>query len=117
MLVSKVPVFLQTLVDDFFEFVRQIGIESNWRNRNAVQDRLENDPCGFTTERQHPRAHLVENGAEGKQVCASIELLPSNLFRRHVRDRSQRTAGTRQMFLGLDGCGIQGNALRLESDL
>jgi len=35
---------------------------------------------------------------------------------RHVGDRSQRTAGTRQMFLGLDGRGAHGNALRLQGN-
>src|SRR5579864_1165934 len=45
-----------------------------------------------------------------------IEFLPPNLLRRHVRDGSKRTAGTREMFLGLDGRRAQGNALWLLGD-
>ena len=53
---------------------------------------------------------------ENKSVRA-IQFLGSHLFRRHIGDGAQRAAGTRQMFLGLDGRGAHGNVLRLESDL
>ncbi len=63
------------------------------------------------------RTHLVQHRPEREQVGAGVEFLPSHLLRRHVGDGAQRTAGTGQMFLGLDGRGAQGNALRLQRDL
>src|ERR1019366_5783340 len=83
----------------------------------SIEDRIEDHACRVASEGQRSGTHLVQNRPEGKQVRASIEFLPSNLLRRHIGDGSQRTAGTREMFLGLDGRGAQGNALRLEGDL
>jgi integrase len=46
-------------------------------------------------ERQRPACHLVQDSAEGEQVGPGVQFLPSNLFRRHISDGAQRTAGTR----------------------
>src|SRR4029077_835373 len=43
--------------------------------------------------------------------------LPSDLLRRHIRDRAQRSTGAGEMFLRIDGRGAHGNALRFERDL
>jgi len=73
--------------------------------------------CRVAPKWQRSGTHLVQNHTEREQVGASIEFLASNLLRRHIGDGSQRTAGTREMFLRLDGRGAHGNALWLERDL
>ena len=47
----------------------------------------------------------VEDGPEGKQISAGVELFPFHLFRRHVRNRAQRRAGTGQVLV-VHGAGL-----------
>ena len=43
--------------------------------------------------------HLVQHGAEGKQIGAGIEFLAARLLRRHVGHGSDSGAGTGQQLL------------------
>jgi len=95
----------------------QNALQPHGRNGCAVQDRIEHRARSVASKRQGPRRHLVQYRTKREQVGTGVEFLPSNLFGRHISHGAQRTAGTGEMFLGLDGRGAHGNALRLEGDL
>src|SRR5437016_13920508 len=88
-LVSKVVIFFQTLVDNLFELGRQIGIESNCRSWITIQDRFKNDSCTFTTERNCAGCHFIEHCSKGEQISATVEFLSPYLLRGHIGDRSE----------------------------
>src|ERR1022692_4977543 len=117
MLTSQVAIFLQRLVDDLFQLWRGVRVYPHRWYRRSIQDRIKHRACRVAPERQGARTHLVQHRTKRKEIGAGVQFLSPDLLGRHVGDRSQRTAGTRQMFLGLDGRGAQGNALRLERDL
>src|SRR2546422_4434664 len=80
-LIAKIAVFLQRLVDDPFEVNWEVGIQAHRRNGISVKNGVENDSRTLPTERQRSRRHLVENGTEGKQITAGIQLLGAHLLR------------------------------------
>src|SRR5438128_10916412 len=84
MLVAQTPIFLQTLRNNPFKFGWEIGIESDWRNRSAVQNRVKYHSRRVTTKREGTCSHFVQHRAERKQVGASIKLLPAHLLGRHI---------------------------------
>ena len=84
MLKSKLPVFLQALVNDPFQLRGHIGIQSHGGDRGPVENLLEDDSRAFSSERRRSRRHLVENRAERKQIAARIQFPGSHLFRGHV---------------------------------
>ena len=56
------------------------------------------DRCGtVTAKRKNACGHLVEHYSERKQIRACVELLRERLLGRHVRNRTQRAAGTCQV--------------------
>src|SRR6266700_4790769 len=63
-LVTQVAVFLQALVDDPFQFGRQVGVQSNRWRWGTIQNGFEDHSRTFPTEWQTPSSHLVENGTE-----------------------------------------------------
>src|SRR5262249_19572076 len=58
-LVTQVPVFLQTFLDDFFQFRRDLRVDSDRRLCGAIEDRLEYHSGSAATKRQNPRRHLI----------------------------------------------------------
>ena len=96
-LAADVPIFLESLVDDFFQLGRKIGIQTKrWQGR-PVQNGVEREPRRISTERQRTGRHFIEHHAEGKQVGARVEFLASHLFRGHVSHGAERGAGTGQL--------------------
>jgi hypothetical protein len=85
------------LVDDPFQFGRNITIETNRSRRVSVQYGVEDERRGFASERQRARSHFVQHRPEREQVGAGIQFLAFGLFRGHVGDGSQRRAGTGEM--------------------
>src|SRR5712691_6653657 len=63
-LVPKVSVFLQTLVDDLFQPRRKIRIQPHGRRGSRVQNGLEDYSRTFSTKRQRTRRHLVQHRSE-----------------------------------------------------
>ena len=80
-LVAQVAIFLQALVDDPFEFDWEVGIQAHRRYGVSFKNAVEDDSRTFPSERQRSRRHLVENGTEGKQITAGIQLLGAHLLR------------------------------------
>ena len=102
-LVAQVAILLESFVDDLFELRRNVGIEADAERRSAIQNRVEDDCRGFAAERQRAGRHLVEHGAEGKQVGAGVEFLAARLLGRHVGDRADGGAGAGEVLF--DGAG------------
>src|SRR5271155_201954 len=83
-LVTRLAIFLEGLVDNVFEFRRDIGIEAHGRHDGAVHDRFENYGYGFATEGGCAGGHFVEHRAETEEVAARIQFSRAYLLRRHV---------------------------------
>jgi predicted permease len=78
--IAEVPIFLQRLVDDLFQFRRRVRIDSNWRHRGSVQYGFEHYGCRVSPEGQRARTHLVKHCAEREQVGAGVECSPAHLL-------------------------------------
>src|SRR5207249_7971749 len=74
-LIAQVPILLQSLVDDVFQFGRKVGIEPDRGSGSAIQNRLKDERRCVTSEGQCAGGHLVQYCSEGKQVGARIQLL------------------------------------------
>ncbi len=75
-LVSQLPVFLQRLVDDFFELGRNVRTQSRRRNWRAIQNCFRYHASGLAPEGQSPCQHLVKRHARRKQICTCIHSSP-----------------------------------------
>ena len=104
-LTPDLAIFFQRFIDHFLQLERNCWIQAHWRNRRPIQNRIEDHSRSIATERQHSRAHLIENRAEGEQIRAGIEFFSPNLFRAHVSHRSDRDPGTGQVFLVMVAVG------------
>jgi len=54
---------------------------------------------GLTVKRDLSRRHLKECDSQGVNVRPCLHLSPADLFRRHVPDRTQLNAGSRESLL------------------
>ena len=97
-LITYVTLFLQRLVDDSFQFGREVGIQphggSGARFRMALKITPEVSPRKAAS--QSP-SHTVPHRT--RTSPSSIHFLASDLLRRHVSYSAQRTAGAGQVFL------------------
>ena len=82
-----------------FQFGRKIGIQAHWRNRSAIQDRVEDDSRTVSAEGQRAGGHFIEHRAEREQIGTGVQFFPSRLLRRHVSDGAERRAGAGQVLL------------------
>src|SRR6266487_5911843 len=81
---ARLTILLQTVMYDPLERRRNVLIcfrEIGWI---FLQDCAHRFGCGFATKSATARKHLIENGAERKDVRTMIYGLPSQLLRRHV---------------------------------
>ena len=71
-----------------------------------IQNRVLDDCSRIPSEGPLPGDHLIKDEAEGKQISASIQLLPAHLLRGHVtrRAHSYPRPGERQCLIG---CGAR----------
>ena len=88
MLVSQLTVFLQRTINDVFELRRQRRVQTDGRNRGAVEDGIEDDAGSLAPEWNGAGRHLVHYNSKGKQVGAGIQFLAPHLLGRHVGDRA-----------------------------
>ncbi len=88
MLVAKVAVLLERLVDDALQFGRDIGIQTNGGSRGTFENGVKDYSRRVTSERHGACGHLVENSAEGEQVGSGIELFSFRLLGRHISHRA-----------------------------
>ena len=99
MLVAQVPIFLERLVDDPFEFRRHGGIEPHRSDRRAIQNLIENLRRAASRKALLPGDHFVQHQAERKNVRPPVEVFRARLLGRHVRQRAHRGAGRAQLQL------------------
>src|SRR5215468_7705743 len=88
MLIAKVSIFFQRLVDDLLKLRGKLRVEVGSWQWLTVQNRIVNRRFRLTAERLLPGGHLVHNYAEGEQVRTAVELLTPCLLRRHVPNGS-----------------------------
>ena len=101
MLVTQIPVLLQSLVDDAFQIGWHFGIQPHRRSWRPIQDRFENDGGTLSAERQCARRHLIQHCAEGEQIAPRIQFLSARLLWRHISDCAQRrTRAGQVLFVG-----------------
>ena len=96
-LITEFSIFAKRLEDDFFEPRRDICVDTTWRGRLPIKDRVENHRRSGAGECLLPGCHFVQHGAKGKQVCACISLKSSRLFRRKIRDRTDEHSRAREI--------------------
>src|SRR5215468_2719138 len=97
MLVSQLSVFLQRLIDDFTELLRQLGVYLCQGNRLSVQNHIVDNRCCVALKCHSTSGHLVQYCTEGKQIRSCIKLLTTSLLWRHISDGAQGAARTREV--------------------
>jgi hypothetical protein len=100
MLVAHVTVFFQRLGDDLFQSRWSIRVQPGHGRGILFQDRMENHAAGVSRKSLPPRSHLVDHGAERKQVGPRVEIFPGNLLGRHIGDRADCGTGAGEMLFG-----------------
>src|SRR5439155_26051479 len=74
-LIAKIAVFLQGLVDDPLEFDWDVGIQAHRMNGISVKNGVENDSRTFLTKRKCFIRHLLEKGSEGIKITSGSLIL------------------------------------------
>src|ERR1700675_1215533 len=72
MLVTKIAVFLESLLDDLLKFRRKIRINPQRRCGSPIKNSLENYTGSISSKRQLPGAHFIQHYCEGKQIGARV---------------------------------------------
>ena len=90
MLIAKIAILLERFGDDSFEHDRQIGIQARDSRRRAVQNGVRDVRRALATEGRYSCGHLLEYCAETENVRARIQVFPTRLLGRHVRQCAQR---------------------------
>jgi len=72
MLVPKITVFFQALVDNFFWFYGDVWIDSDWWDRRAFQNCVVNNPRTLPPKQQRSCCHLVEYDAKRERRMYSV---------------------------------------------
>src|SRR5712672_1041970 len=96
-LIAKVAVLLQSLVNGLFQARGQIGIEADSLSRNLVQNGIEDGRRALAAKRKNASGHFIEHDSERKEVGPRVEIFRQSLLGRHVGDRAKSAAWTRQM--------------------
>ena len=101
-LVTVIALFLQRLAHDRFKIRRQSGIPLAGRDRLGGEDGIEGEQHILAQERLAAGGHLVEHGAERKDIGARVELFPARLLRRHIDGSAGNDVGGGEVFLHSD---------------
>ena len=99
-------VLLQTVPYDAIEGRREIRARRRQLWRVLLQDRIERLDGRLTREGALSRDHLVEHDTQREEIGAPIDLLSSDLLRRHVASRSHDHARIRERGTCLRGVDL-----------
>ena len=99
-LVAQVAVLLESLLDDLLEARRDRPVALEHRCRLANQDAGNHGTRRAAAERLDAGRHLVDHGAERKQVAPRVHLFAPGLLGRHVGHRAERRSRHRQLVVG-----------------
>lgn len=94
---TDLPVFFEGLGDALFEFCRDARIQLGDRSGRVMQNAVEEKCGGAAGEGRLAGSHFVENGTEGKEVGAAIELFAAGLFGRHIGSGAESGAGAGEL--------------------
>src|SRR6185503_472691 len=103
-LITLLTIFAKSFSDDALEFSGCLRIDLRKRWWFALQNRGERVAWSFTRKRFLARDHLVDHGAEIKNVGARIDTLSARLLGRHVADGSDDDARSRSDLLSRRFC-------------
>jgi hypothetical protein len=67
-----------------------------------VENSARNQGRAVAAEGERGGGHFVKHNAEGEEVCALVEFLATQLFRRHIRNGANRSPGAGEMFFRFD---------------
>ena len=84
-LVSQVPVFLQSPCDDCVEFGGQCRIQGAGRNGVGMSNGINGQGPIVAGEGPLPGGQFIEHHAQREQVTPRVDLFPLRLLWRHVR--------------------------------
>jgi hypothetical protein len=79
MLEAKIAVFLEGAIDDVFELRGEVRIDSNGRERRAIENGVEDQAGGVAAERQCASGHFVQDDTEREQVAARVDIFAADL--------------------------------------
>src|SRR5260370_42433386 len=79
-LVAKVTVLFEGLVDDVFEAGRQIWIQPHRRKRRLVKNGIEHGCGGFPSKGKLSGGHLVKHETEIRKIGAAVPNPPQRLL-------------------------------------
>src|SRR4029077_7705516 len=71
-LVSKVKILFQTLIDDALKFDWQVRVQTYCRGWCPIQSGFEEYPGTFSTKRKRTGRHLVEHGSKREEVGSGV---------------------------------------------
>src|SRR5450755_4631837 len=86
MLITQVPVFLQSLVDDCLDRSSNLRIDLRNRGWQLMKNRTKDLPGTRAFKRNFPGRHLIKHRTEREKVAAGIQFFCPYLFGRHVGD-------------------------------
>src|SRR5260370_18329936 len=89
-LVAKVTVLFEGLVDDVFEAGRQIWIQPHRRKRRLGKNGIEHGCGGFPSKGKLSGGHLVKHDTETEEISTGSQILAEGLFGGHVGNGAKR---------------------------
>ncbi len=98
------------------EFWRQVRIELRGWQGGAIENLVEDESGGGSLEGDFSGGHLVEDGAEGEEVCADIEDFAARLLGRHIGGGSHGDAGRGLVLRAREGWSRGGLLVRVALD-
>ena len=104
-LITQPRVLLQGTADDAFQLRGESRIQALRRNGMAIENGLENYRGCIATKRRTAGSHFVQHPAERKQIAARVDVFSAGLFGRHIGDRADSSARTRQRSLPMLAVG------------
>src|SRR5262252_6342267 len=87
-LVTLIPIFTQSLLQDGFEFHRNVGQHFKQRRWLLCQDGCDAVARRLAQERWDPSHHFVENYTKAPDIRARVHVPAAGLFRRHIAHRA-----------------------------
>ena len=96
-LVTHGTVFLQRLIDNSLQLMRELQIHTGCRGRDLVQDGIKDRGDAVAGKGALACAHLIKSRAEREKIRARIEWLTQSLLWRHVRQCSYHFPGASEI--------------------
>src|SRR5215472_1396462 len=80
-LMPLVSILLECPIDDFFQSLRDIGIDASNGNRGTRQNRLDNNAARGPAKRLAPCRHFIQQQTEREDIRARVQIVSTDLLR------------------------------------